>query len=71
MASDSEVPPLQLGLHRGIVLEAAIWLLDDTEQDTAKLEKRKQELVNKIPLHVRRTGAGPDYFRPDIRKPAY
>lgn len=71
MAVDSDVPDLAIGLHYGVVVEAAIMALDETPEPTEKLEKKRDRLVNKIGLYYRKSQASGDHIHPSFGKQRY
>lgn len=48
MAADADVPDIHLNLHYGIVLESAIMAFEETPEDTTRLEKHRDRIVEKI-----------------------
>lgn len=71
MGADSDVPDLAIGLHYGVVLEGAIMALRETPEDTARLEKDRDRLVDKIALYYRKSAAGPSQVHPMFGKKRY
>lgn len=68
MDEDTDVPALSLGFHRMIKIDAAIKILQETPQDTSKMELERAEFMEKIKRYYRSSATTPDLLAPDLGK---
>ncbi len=68
MDEDTDVPALSLGFHRMIKVDAAIKILQETPDDTTKMEKERAEFIEKIQRYYRSSATSPDLLAPDLGK---
>lgn len=68
MDEDEDVPPISLGFHRMIKIDAAIKILKETPDDTTELEKEREEFIAKINRYYRSSATTPDMISPDLGK---
>lgn len=68
MDEDEDVPAISLGFHRILMVDAAIKILQDTPEDTAKLEKERSEFLEKIIRYYRSSSTSPDTISLDVAK---
>lgn len=68
MDEDDDVPGMSLGFHRMIKVDCAIKLLQETPEDTSKLEQERAEFVDKLKRYYRSSSTTPDLIELDLRK---
>lgn len=68
MDEDEDVPAISLGYHRMIKVDAAIKILQETPEDTTKLEEERAEFVEKLRRYYRSQAVTPDKIELDLGK---